>query len=145
MTYRDLFVPDNVSNMILIADSNEFGYCLQQVSQKNPVHGLQKNSPSPPTGRGSGRPRPKPSPEFWLWPGLRFWKAKAVPGRAKAGASRPSRAGTSLFDIYHTWQVSNQRCMVFHSVLLASSQHTLWRVSEKNNTVARSLQYVKLK
>ena len=45
-------------------------------------------------GLGQARPRPRPSPAWG--PGLRFWKARALPGQAKALASRPSPAWTSL-------------------------------------------------
>src|SRR6266852_5002288 len=47
--------------------------------------------------RGPGQAKPEPSRGWWLWPGLGFQKAKAVPGQAKALAFRPSRAGTTLF------------------------------------------------
>src|SRR6266849_1203186 len=46
--------------------------------------------------RGPGQAKPEPSRGWWLWPGLGFQKAKAVPGQAKAPAFRPSRAGTTL-------------------------------------------------
>ena len=42
------------------------------------------------------RAKPELGFDQWLWPGLGFGKAKAGSGQAKAGASRPSRAGTSL-------------------------------------------------
>src|SRR6266849_1633465 len=46
--------------------------------------------------RDPGQAKPEPSHGWWLWPGLGFQKAKAVPGQAKAPAFRPSRAGTTL-------------------------------------------------
>jgi hypothetical protein len=46
---------------------------------------------------GLGRARPGPSQGSRLWPGLGFEKAEAASGQAKAGALRPSRAGTALF------------------------------------------------
>ena len=46
--------------------------------------------------RGLGQAKPEPSREWRLWPGLRFEEAKAASGQAKAGAFRPSRAGTAL-------------------------------------------------
>src|SRR5713101_3467250 len=46
--------------------------------------------------RGPGQAKPEPSCGWWLWPGLGFQKAKAVPGQAKAPAFRPSRARTTL-------------------------------------------------
>ena len=42
------------------------------------------------------RARPEPGPLHWPWLGQGFEKAEAPSGRAKAGAPRPSRAGTSL-------------------------------------------------
>jgi hypothetical protein len=48
--------------------------------------------------RGPGWARPGPSQGSRLWPGLGFEKAKAASGQAKAGALRPSRAGTALLD-----------------------------------------------
>jgi hypothetical protein len=41
--------------------------------------------------------KPGPSQLSRLWPGLGFEKAEAASGQAKAGAFRPSRAGTALF------------------------------------------------
>src|SRR6266849_6309799 len=46
--------------------------------------------------RSPGQAKPEPSRGWWLWPGLGFQKAKAIPGQAKAPAFRPSRAGTTL-------------------------------------------------
>ena len=42
------------------------------------------------------RARPEPGPLHWLWLGQGFEKAETPSGLAKAGAPRPSRAGTSL-------------------------------------------------
>ena len=42
--------------------------------------------------RGLGQAKPEPSREWRLWPGLRFDKAEAGLGQAKAAAFRPSRA-----------------------------------------------------
>ena len=46
--------------------------------------------------RGLNRARPEPSREWRLWLGPALEKAGAGLGLAKAGASGPSRAGTSL-------------------------------------------------
>jgi hypothetical protein len=46
--------------------------------------------------RGLGQAKPEPSREWRLWPGLRFEETKAASGQAKAGAFRPSWAGTAL-------------------------------------------------
>jgi len=46
--------------------------------------------------RGLGQAKPGPSRGWRLWPGLGFEQAKAASGQAKAGAFRPSRAGTAL-------------------------------------------------
>jgi hypothetical protein len=46
--------------------------------------------------RGLGRAKPGPSRDSRLWPGPGFEKAEAASGQAKAGAVRPSRAGTAL-------------------------------------------------
>ncbi|KAH9008880.1 hypothetical protein EDB84DRAFT_1681860 [Lactarius hengduanensis] len=46
--------------------------------------------------RGLSQAKPEPSPKWGLWLGLAFSKAGAALGQAKAGAFRPSRAGTSL-------------------------------------------------
>ena len=50
--------------------------------------------------RGLGQAKPEPSREWRLWPGLRFEEAKAASGQAKAGAFRPSRAGTALHILF---------------------------------------------
>jgi hypothetical protein len=46
--------------------------------------------------RGLGQAKPEPGPTQRLWPGLCIEKAKAISSQAKAGAFRPSRAGTTL-------------------------------------------------
>jgi hypothetical protein len=46
--------------------------------------------------RGLGQAKPWPSRSRDLWLGLRFQKAGAPSGQAKAAAFRPSRAGTPL-------------------------------------------------
>jgi len=45
---------------------------------------------------GLGQAKPEPGRTKWLWLGLTIFKAGALSGRAKAGASGPSRAGTAL-------------------------------------------------
>ena len=59
-------------------------------------------------GLKPGQARAKPFQ--WLWLGPRVEKAKAPSGQAKAGASRPSRAGTALVvaafsqRVRHVWR-----------------------------------------
>ena len=63
---------------------------------------------------GLGQAKPGPSCDWRLWLGLRFEKAKAGSGQAKAGAFRPSRARQITTSNY---------CHIIHC------QHTLWCLS----------------
>ena len=63
----------------------------------------------------SSRAKPEPGFDQWLWPGLGFGKAKASSGLAKAGASRPSRAGTSLAVGCYIHPVLNKHASDFQS------------------------------
>jgi hypothetical protein len=53
--------------------------------------------------QGLGQAKPEPSRGSQLWPGLGFEKAEAASGQAKAGALRPSRAGTALLSTDPLW------------------------------------------
>jgi len=57
---------------------------------------VRRGFPSAYPGHGLGQAKLEPGQSHSPRPGLRFDKAKAVSGQAKATAFRPSRAGTAL-------------------------------------------------
>jgi hypothetical protein len=65
-------------------------FTFKALVNRNQIEWLVPESP------GLGQSQAGPSRGRRLWPGLEFLKTKAAPGQAKAGAFRPSRAGTSL-------------------------------------------------